>query len=168
LSLTPWIITVVEFRENVLPSDCEAVRWLATATGMFRLNEIDVAVELVQERLRLGAASGYHFVFAESGRKTIGYVCYGPITVTLHSYDLYWIVVDPSCQGQGVGRLLLEQAERRIAEMGGRQIYIETSGQAIYAPTQRFYDRCGYELTATIRDFYAPGDDKLIYVRKTA
>jgi ribosomal protein S18 acetylase RimI-like enzyme len=156
---------MLTLRESVEAIDREAVRTLVAATDLFRPNEIDVAVELVDERLIRGEASGYHFVFAEDDGKPIGYVCYGPITVTLHGYDLYWIVVDPQQQGRGIGRKLLQAAEQRIFALGGRQIYIETSGQQIYQSTRGFYDRCGYELVATIPDFYAPGDDKLVYVR---
>lgn len=157
---------MLHFREELLSSDADSVRRLVAATKMFRPHEIDVAVELVEETLNRGEAAGYHFIFAEQAGEVVGYVSYGPITVTTDSYDLYWIVVDPSQQGKGLGRSLLQLAEQRIAGRGGRQVYIETSGQEIYLPTRRFYDRCGYELEATIRDFYAPGDDKLIYVRR--
>ena len=133
---------------------------------MFRPNEVDVAVELVEERLKRGEASGYHFVFAEDQGRVIGYVCFGHISVTLHSYDLYWIMVDPAQQGRGLGRSLLAQAEQRIEKLGGRQIFIETSGQATYEPTRQFYVRCLYELVAKIPDFYAPEDDKWVYVRR--
>lgn len=155
-----------QFREELRPTDTEEVRALVAATGMFRPNEIAVAAELVDDRLRLGAASGYKFVLAEESGRLVGYACFGPITVTLHGYDLYWIVVSPEYQGQGIGRRLLAEAEARIRAAGGRQIYIETSGQGGYEPTRQFYRRCGYELVATIADFYAPGDDKLIYVRR--
>lgn len=157
---------MLHFREKLLASDADSVRRLVAATGMFRPHEIDVAVELVDETLDRGEASGYHFIFAEQAGQVVGYVCYGPITVTTHSYDLYWIVVDPSQQGKGLGRSLLQRAEQHVAARGGRQVYIETSGQEIYLPTRRFYDRCGYKLEATIKDFYAPQDDKLIYVRR--
>jgi ribosomal protein S18 acetylase RimI-like enzyme len=155
-----------QFREELLPTDVEAVRALVAATGMFRPNEIAVAVELVEDRLRLGANSGYEFCLAEESGQLAGYVCFGPITVTLHSFDLYWIVVSPEQQGRGLGRRLLAEAEARIRAAGGRQVYIETSSQGGYEPTRQFYLRCGYELVATIDDFYAPGDDKLIYVRR--
>lgn len=159
---------MLSFRDELLESDCQAIRQLVAGTGMFRPNEVEVAVELVEERLKRGIASGYHFVLASDGDVLVGYACFGPITVTLHSYDLFWIVVDPKRQGQGIGRALLREAEQRIAQMGGRQVYIETSGQPAYQATQHFYERCGYELEATIGDFYAPGDHKLIYVRRLA
>ena len=157
---------MLAYRDYVVESDREAIRRLVDSTGMFRPHEIDVAVELVDERLLRGDASGYHFVVANNDDEVIGYACYGPITITVHSFDLYWIVVSPQQQGKGVGRRLLQEAENRIAVHGGRHVYIETSGQPIYTATRGFYERCGYQLEATVRDFYAPGDDKCIYVRR--
>jgi ribosomal protein S18 acetylase RimI-like enzyme len=154
------------FRHRVLPSDRHAVRGIVEATGFFRPGEVDVAEELVQEHLSRGEASGYFFAFAERDGRLAGYVCYGPIAVTEGSWDLYWIVVHPDVQRQGLGQALLEEAERLIAAAHGRQIYIETSSQPLYQPTQAFYARCGYRLEATMRDFYAVGDDKLVFVKK--
>jgi GNAT superfamily N-acetyltransferase len=144
----------------------EKVRHLVESTGMFYPFEVDVAVQLVEERLAKGVSSGYFFLFAESGEKLIGYACYGPIACTQGSYDLYWIVVDKNHQRCGVGRALLRRAEREIARRGGRRVYIETSGRDQYAPTRAFYQRCGYAPEAVLADFYAPGDDKLIYVKQ--
>ena len=38
------------------------------------------ALELVRERLRIGAASGYEFVFAEVAGEAAGYACFFPNT----------------------------------------------------------------------------------------
>src|SRR5262245_696161 len=99
-------------RHRVLPSDRGAVRELVTATGFFRPGEIEVAEELVREHLARGEESGYHFFFVEREQRLAGYVCYGPITVTEGSWDLYWIVVHPDFQRQGIGQMLLTAAEQ--------------------------------------------------------
>lgn len=150
-------------RRFVRDSDRQAVRRLVEATRFFRADEVDVAVELVETRLEKGAASGYEFVFAGEQEQVLGYACYGPIPCTLGSWDLYWIAVDPAAQGQGLGRRLLDEAERQIVAAGGRQIYIETSGRPQYAPTRGFYERCGYTVASVLTDFYAPGDDKVTW-----
>ena len=77
-----------------------------------------MAVELAEERLAKGPASGYHFVFAERDGRVLGYTCYGPIALTDGSYDLYWIAVDKSTQGQGLGRLLMEKSEETDSGRG--------------------------------------------------
>lgn len=150
------------FRTCVRDSDLTTVRRLAESTGFFRPEEVDVAVELVQERLGRGEASGYHFVFAEENGATLGYACYGPIACTLGSYDLYWIIVDPVHQRRGIGRRLVAEVERLVALAGGRRLYIETSGRPAYRPTREFYQRCGYQPEAVLPDFYTEGDDKVI------
>lgn len=95
-----------------------------------------------------------------------GYTCWGPIACTQGSYDIFWIAVDPRLQGKGLGKLLMQATESRIQMSGGRRIYLETSGRPDYLPTRRFYDRCGYEIVATLSDFYATGDDKVILVKR--
>ncbi|NPV03372.1 MAG: GNAT family N-acetyltransferase [Syntrophaceae bacterium] len=155
-------------RADVRGGDAEAVRDIVSSTGLFRPDEIAIAVELVEERLRVGPASGYHFLFAERDGRILGYSCYGPVPLTLHSYDLYWIAVRKECQGSGIGSLLLSRSEAAIAGLGGRRVYIETSSKAIYRGTRRFYERNGYRAEATLREFYAPGDSKMIYVKALA
>ena len=48
---------------------------------------------------------------------------------------------------------------------GGRRVYIETSSKAIYRDTRVFYERRGYRAEATLKEFYSPGDHKVIYVK---
>jgi len=153
------------FRQEVTPADREVVRAIVASTGFFHPYEVEVAVELIEERLAKGAASGYHFLFAEREGVVHGYACYGPIACTQASYDLYWLVVEGSHRGQGLGRLLLAESEERIRQAGGLRVYAETSNRPHYAPTRRFYERSGYHLEAVVKDFFAPGDDKAIYVK---
>ncbi|MBF0530882.1 MAG: hypothetical protein HQK55_16765, partial [Deltaproteobacteria bacterium] len=55
----------ISFRTQVRSDDQEIVRNLCESTDFFRPDEVDVAVELVQENLSRGIASGYYFIFAE-------------------------------------------------------------------------------------------------------
>lgn len=158
-----------EWRKNVRASDPNAVGQLVAATGFFSAAEKDVAVELVDEALARGAASGYYFVFADSqgaAGKLDGYSCYGPIPATASSFDLYWIAVAPSVQRNGLGRELLEETERSAARAGAKQMFVDTSGREQYAPTRAFYERMGYTIAASLEDFYAPGDAKIIYAKR--
>ncbi|MFV0442346.1 MAG: GNAT family N-acetyltransferase [Planctomycetaceae bacterium] len=155
----------ISLRYEPIDADRETIRRLAESTSFFRPDEVDIAVELVDARLMNGLASGYSFIFAESDRQTLGYACYGPIGCTLGSFDLYWIIVDPAAQGQGLGRQLMQEAERLVRSAKGRRIYVETSSQPQYEPTRQFYLRCGYAIDAVLKDFYADGDDKVVLVK---
>lgn len=153
------------FRHAILPADSAAVRRLCERAGNFYPPEIDIAVELVEERLAKGPPSGYEFVFAEQQREVVGYACYGPIGCTVGSFDLYWIAVDKACQGQGLGRQLLQHAEEQMRAAGARRLYIDTSGRADYLPTRAFYEKCGYTIDVVQKNFYAIGDDRVIFVK---
>ena len=153
------------FRTDVRSGDREHVREIVSATGFFSPAEIAVAVELVDEFLAKGAASGYQFLFAERGDRTLGYACFGHIAVTAHSFDLYWVAVRPECQKDGIGRALVRQVEAAVSAQGGKRVYAETSSREQYGPTRAFYERCGYQVDAVQDEFYGPGDAKVVYVK---
>jgi GNAT superfamily N-acetyltransferase len=153
------------FREEVRPSDARDVREITESSGFFYPEEIDIAVELVEEGLARGIASGYHFLFADRDGRTVGYSCFGPIACTRESFDLYWIAVHSELRGSGLGTRLLSESERRIREMGGSRVYVETSSRSLYEPTRTFYLSRGYREEARLRDFYGPEDSKVIYVK---
>lgn len=155
----------ITLREEVRPTDGAAVRDIVVSSGMFNDAEINIAEELVTERLTRGISSGYEFLFAEKLGRVIGYVAYGKIDGTQCSFDLYWIAVHHNFQRQGLGKILLAATENILARRGGARIYLETSGRDQYAPTRAFYERSAYLAEARLADFYAPGDDKCIYVK---
>jgi GNAT superfamily N-acetyltransferase len=154
------------FRTAIAPGDVAAVQKLVKATGYFSPAEQDIATELVAERLARGPASGYEFLLADGDGRLDGYACYGQIPCTVASFDLYWIAVHPEVQGTGLGRRLLRESERRVRDLDGVAVYAETSGRAQYASTRAFYEKCGYDVAAVLTDFYAPGDDKVVFVKR--
>lgn len=155
------------FRKTPSQDDPEKVRAIVEATGFFSEEEVEISVELVRERLSRGIESGYYFLFAEDNKgKLVGYTCYGPVTGTESSFDLYWIVVDNDFQRYGTGKLLDSKTEELVREIGGTRIYAETSSRKQYEPTRAFYRKAGYHETAYLEDFYAPDDGKIIFVKK--
>ncbi|MBI5814279.1 MAG: GNAT family N-acetyltransferase [Nitrospinae bacterium] len=154
------------FREEPTQADAEAVRLIVQSSGFFNEEEVDIAVELVDERLAKGTASGYYFIFAESGGQVIGYACYGPIGGTKDSFDIYWVAVREDMKAQGLGTSLLTMCEKAVARAGGGRIYVDTSSRPQYEPTRHFYEKRGYHREAILPDFYAQDDGKLIYLKK--
>lgn len=154
----------MQWRYRAQASDREAVRGLVAATGFFSGEEEAIAVELVDDALAHGAASEYRFVLVDGpGGALQGYACYGPIDPGSADFDLYWIAVAPAAQRAGTGRALLEEAERLACEEGATTMFIDTAGRAQYAPTRAFYERMGYRVHEVVPDFYAAGDDKVVY-----
>lgn len=136
---------------------------LTAATGLFRPAEVAVAAELLDDSL--AGDDDYRLLGAYRADELVGYACWGPTPGTEGTYDLYWIVVDPARQGQGVGTELLTAVEQELAREHGRLLVVETSSRADYAATRAFYERRGYARAATIPGYYAPGDDLVIYLK---
>lgn len=149
-------------------TDWEAVDKILLATGMFNSAEIEVADELLDIFLHKLGQKDYqiHVAIAADDRQVCGYVCFGPTPATQSTFDLYWIAVAPGKQGHGIGRQLLHFTENECRKQGGKLLIIETSSVELYHPTHAFYEKNGYRVEARIKDFYAPGDDRLIFTRR--
>ncbi len=155
----------VKIRRSLESSDRAPLEKLIGETAFFNAEEVEVALELIDDRLSQGEASHYRFLVAETDGEVGGYACWGPIPGTLASADLYWIVVDPRHQGKGIGAALLKDAEDWMASAGRTRVYVETSTRGQYDGTRRFYFACGYELAAELDDFYGPGDGKAMFLK---
>jgi len=151
---------------KIVSGDRGKINMILVDTGFFTTAEIDVAMELVDIFLTKPDQKDYAvYVAEEEGTRICGYMCFGPTPVAEGTYDLYWIAVDPSFQNQGIGKKLLGFMEHEMSRLRGRLIIIETSSQEKYKATQDFYLRSGYHLAARIKDFYKPGDDRMIYTK---
>jgi ribosomal protein S18 acetylase RimI-like enzyme len=154
------------WRETLSTQDSAAIQRLVQSTGFFSAAEVAFAVELVEEHLVKGPASGYHFLLAETRGTLAGYTCFGPVPGTEASFDLYWIAVHAEFRQRGIGRRLLQRTEDAIRRMGGLRLYAETSSRDQYLPTRNFYRVAGFEQAAFLPDFYRQGDGKRIYLKR--
>ena len=156
----------------LVAADRSGVFRILENAGNFTPEEVATALELIDEWLELGEHSGYLTYVLESqgdeGSEVLGYVSFGPTPLTESTYDLYWIAVDKSKHRGGVGKKLLKFTEEEITRRGGNLLLIETSSQETYGGTIQFYERTGYELVGKIKEYYKPGDDKLIFVKRLA
>ncbi len=137
---------------------------ITRAVGLFREDEVPVALEVFDEAVRVPGGGAYEALGADVDGGLAGWICWGPTPCTLRTYDLYWMAVDPTLQGAGVGTALIVEMERRLAGLA-RLIVVETAGRGDYTATRRFYEARGYRATATIPEFYGPGDDQVVYVK---
>lgn len=145
--------------------DKPAVIRILKSTPEFLPAEVIVAEELIDAFLE-GPASGYFIKVAEVNSGIVGYICYGNTPLTEATWDIYWIAVSHDLQGKGIGRILMKQAEEDIQKMHGRLTVVETSGKAEYNKTRQFYDNLGYQRVCQIPDYYASGDDLVIFVKR--
>ncbi len=164
---------------ELAPRHRDRVAEILRATGVFRDEEVGVALELFDETFPADGGqqhpsapipptgSTYAFLGAFTPEdELVGYACYGPTPETDRTWDLYWIATDPATHGTGGGTRLLTEVERRLQGLNARMLVVETSSRSGYAPTRAFYERRGYAEAARVREFYAPGDDRIIYTKK--
>jgi ribosomal protein S18 acetylase RimI-like enzyme len=151
----------------LVSSDRARVEAMTRATPLFRPEEIPVALDVFNAATGLGrpADPDYETAGATVDGVLAGWICWGPTPCTRGTFDLYWIVVDVESQGQGLGGALVEEMERRVAGRA-RLIVVETAGRPDYEPTREFYARRGYQVASRIADYYSPGDDLVVFVKR--
>ena len=147
--------------------DIPPLKEILAATGVFKKEEIEVAVELMEIVIEEPEQKDYlMFTGVDQEQKVAGYYCVGPTPLTETSYDLYWIAVDVQHHGAGVGKELMEHCFDEVSRRGGRKLIAETSSQASYERTRAFYRKRGFVEEARIKDYYSPGDDLVIYTKQ--
>jgi ribosomal protein S18 acetylase RimI-like enzyme len=156
-------LTTAPVLRSLRAADRPRLEEITRATGIFRETETDVALEVFDAAV--AGSPDYTAVAADLDGRLAGWICWGPTPCTVGTVDLYWMAVDPALQGLGIGSALLIEMEQRIADWA-RLVVVETSGRADYQPTRAFYQSRGYRIGAIIPEFYAPGDDQVVYVKR--
>src|SRR5258708_4760365 len=135
------------------PVDRRRILEIVVAAGNFTPAEIETALEVVDEALA-GDEDYAVFVLEDDGGRVAGYECHGPTPLTDGTWDLYWIAVDPACQGSGFGRALLAFAEADVRATGGRVLLIGTPSQGSYGGTIPFYEESGHPPAPPTQGFF--------------
>ena len=91
-----------------------------------------------------------------------------PEKMTEGTWNLYLIAVHPDNRGKGIGTAMVQHIEQMLSVRGERILLVETSGLEDFAKTRSFYQRCGYEEEARIREFYQAGEDKIVFRKSLA
>ena len=156
----------------------ERIREILAGTRSFSPAEVDVALELFDDAVAArdvssvataarAASPDYELLGAyDDAGELLGYACFGPTPGTDRTWDLYWIATDAARHGEGLGSRLIHGVEELLAVRGARLLVAETSSRDDYDRTRRFYRGRGYADAAHLRDFYAPGDDRIMYVKR--
>jgi len=147
--------------------DGAQIQSITARAGVFNEEEVQCVADIWQEYLNDGPdVCGYNFIVDKEDGKVFGFACYGPRDLATGVFDLYWIAVDPETRRGGAGRRLIAAREELTKEMGGRMLIAETSGTEHYEGTRNFYEGVGYTAESIIKDFYSPGDDLFVYIKR--
>jgi ribosomal protein S18 acetylase RimI-like enzyme len=111
----------------------------------------------------LAGDDGGFWLTCRSDGAAVG-LCYTvPEELAEGTWNMLALAVRPDLQGQGLGAALVKATETRLRETEQRILIVDTSGTDAFALTRKFYAQNGYEEEARIRDFWASGDDKVIF-----
>lgn len=104
--------------------------------------------------------------FSAENEKLAGVAYCAPEVMADGVWNLLMLWTRADCRGTGIGGALVRRIEEELSRRQTRLLLVETSGVADFEEARAFYTRQGFTLEARIRDYYAPGEDKLIYVKK--
>ncbi|HEX3148682.1 MAG TPA: GNAT family N-acetyltransferase [Gemmataceae bacterium] len=145
------------------PADTPALLEMAAATGVFKPFEVDTLKEVLDDFHSHGADQGHRCYVLEEDGERLGFEYHSAEPMTEGTWTLWWIVVRPNTQGKGIGGKLIRWAEEDAKTLGARVIFLQTSSLPHSDLTRRFYLKQGYDQEARLRDFYAAGDDQIVF-----
>lgn len=151
-----------------LVDDAGPVAEVIVAAGIFTADQAAFVPDLLAQFLSEAKDDTHGLVVdVDVNGRAVGHVVgvayWHPVEGADGLVDLTMIAVHPRLQGTGRGRALLRYAEDRARAAGQRLMLVQTSGTDQYAGTRRFYTSLGYEQEATVRDYWAAGDDMVMF-----
>ena len=154
--------------------DAGPVAAVVVAAGMFTAAEVSFMPDLFADALAVPEDGAHGLVVdvldGNAGGEAppavgpvVGVVYWHPVEAADRVVDLTMLAVHPALHGTGRGRAVIQHAQDRSRTAGQRLMVVQTSGTQQYAGTRRFYAALGYTLEATIRDYWAAGDDMVLF-----
>jgi ribosomal-protein-alanine N-acetyltransferase len=101
------------------------------------------------------------YVVAEDAHGVCGYA---GLTHGGDVADIMTVGVSPRAQGRGLGRLLVDELERRARGRAAASVLLEVRADNIAA--RSLYDASGYTVLTTRQRYYQPGDVDALVMRK--
>lgn len=147
----------------ITEDDSASVVGLAVASGLFGADETEPLDGMLADYFGGAAEDGHACVIDEEGGEPVGVAYYQPKPVADRVWDLTLIAVRADRQGRGRGTALMRHVEDALREDGQRMLLVETSGAPDFGPTRGFYAKLGYGEEARVHDFYASGDDMVLF-----
>lgn len=139
-------------------ADLPSLGLVLDSTGLF---PSDMLAPLAEPYL--AGLAAHHWLVADLDGKAVALVYAEPERMTIGTFNLLAIAVNPALQGHGIGKALVAALELRLRQCGARIVIVETSGLPDYAGTREFYLGQSFTEEARIRDFYDHGEDKVVY-----
>lgn len=138
--------------------DIASLQEVLNQTGLF---PSDMLPELLAPFL--AEATTTVWLTAQIGSDPVGFCFAEPEDMADRTWNMRALGVRPDHQGRGLGSRLVGACEDMLRIRGQRLLIVDTSGGPSFAPARTFYTANGFEEEARLRDFWAPGDDKVTF-----
>ena len=139
------------------PADLPAFKAMIAAAELFPPSLLD---DMIAPYFA-AADEGIWFTLDEG--EPVGMAYCVPERMTSGTWNLLLIAVAPGRQRSGGGRLLLGAVEEHVAKQRGATLLVETSDLPDFSGPRDFYLAQGFVEEARIRDFYQPGEAKVVF-----
>lgn len=144
---------------NVCSDDLNAIMQVIDSTELFP----SVLIEKMIFPYLNGKEQAELWMTAEHQGNPVAVAYCAPERMTEGTFNLLLIAVHASYQGKGIGGKLMQYLEESLRRSNGRILLVETSGLPEFSLTRAFYEKYGYVVEATIRDFYRAGENKVVF-----
>ena len=146
--------------------DVEQIRALALGNAMFAPEEMGGFDHGLNGYLS-GELEGHRWWVATGvGGRVEGAAYVAPEPFGDRVWNLYFLATDPTRHRRGAGSALVEHVAQMLRDEGdatARVLIVETSSSPAYEGARRFYVSRGFDREAVIREFYGPGEDKIVF-----
>ena len=120
--------------------------------------------DMMNDHLNSTQASDLWLTCDQNG-EICGFCYAAPEALTDGTWNMLAIAVSPAHQGQGCGKAIVAALEKTLQQHSVRLLIADTSGTADFAAARAFYRAAGYQQEASIRDYWAAGDDKITFTK---
>jgi ribosomal protein S18 acetylase RimI-like enzyme len=139
-------------------NDLQAVSSILDGTELF---PSEMLAEMAEPYL--SGSEPHIWLVAQTETNVLGFAYCEPERMTDGTYNLLAIAVEPTQQSSGIGQLLVGAVERASKALEVRVLLVETSSLPEYERTRAFYEQLGFHREAVIREFYAAGENKVVF-----
>lgn len=142
-----------------IAEDVEGLKNVLDATPLFPAELLD---EMIDGYL-LGDECDDVWLTCEDASGVLGFCFAAPEEMTEGTWNMLAIAVRGSRQSQGAGALIVATLERMLRDRNARVLIADTSGTPEFDRTREFYRKNDYREVACIPEFWAAGDDKVVF-----
>ena len=146
--------------------DADVLRRLAIDNGLFEPDDMDDFDEMLGGYLDGTLEHHLWIVLDDADLGVLGAAYYAPEPFGDRVWNLYFIAVAAGQQRAGAGSVLIGHVEADLRGRGeglARVLIVETSSLDGYEQARRFYRKHGFDEEARVREFYGPGDHKVMF-----